>query len=180
MTYTPLGYTNISRGLSDPRRLRTKINRSATDEWIRQHVTVGTNIKSSACLSDNRIIRCWQTSRTHKHGPGRNSSISHWCEREREWERSKCVSSVNTAPAMGCSLLLDIYIIQQYRALCCDQRWRESQIFPGIIMDYQTTRAVTVSHTLDVFHKASLRGCIQTFPDWLPGARTANGTALCY
>jgi hypothetical protein len=25
-----------------------------------------------------------------------------------------------------------------------------------------------------------LRGCIQKFTDWLPGARTANGTALCH
>jgi hypothetical protein len=25
-----------------------------------------------------------------------------------------------------------------------------------------------------------LRGCIQKFPDWPPGARTANGTALCH
>jgi hypothetical protein len=24
------------------------------------------------------------------------------------------------------------------------------------------------------------RGCIQKFPDWPPGARTANGTALCH
>jgi len=25
-----------------------------------------------------------------------------------------------------------------------------------------------------------VRGCIQIFPDWPPGARTANGTALCH
>jgi hypothetical protein len=25
-----------------------------------------------------------------------------------------------------------------------------------------------------------VRGCIQRFPDWPPGARTANGTALCH
>jgi hypothetical protein len=25
-----------------------------------------------------------------------------------------------------------------------------------------------------------LRVCIQKFPDWPPGARTANGTALCH
>jgi hypothetical protein len=25
---------------------------------------------------------------------------------------------------------------------------------------------------------ANVRGCIQKFPDWPPGARTANGTAL--
>jgi len=24
-----------------------------------------------------------------------------------------------------------------------------------------------------------VRGCAQKFPDWPPGARTANGTALC-
>jgi hypothetical protein len=23
-------------------------------------------------------------------------------------------------------------------------------------------------------------GCVQKFPDWPPGARTANGTALCH
>jgi hypothetical protein len=25
-----------------------------------------------------------------------------------------------------------------------------------------------------------IRGCNQKFPDWKPGARTANGTALCH
>jgi len=25
-----------------------------------------------------------------------------------------------------------------------------------------------------------VRGCIQKFPDWLPGARTENGTTLCH
>jgi len=27
--------------------------------------------------------------------------------------------------------------------------------------------------------KYNVRGCIQKFPDWPPGARTANGTTLC-
>jgi len=27
---------------------------------------------------------------------------------------------------------------------------------------------------------ANTRGCIQKFPDWPPGAITANGTALCH
>jgi hypothetical protein len=27
---------------------------------------------------------------------------------------------------------------------------------------------------------STIRGCIQKFPDWLPGARTANGTAFCH
>jgi len=26
----------------------------------------------------------------------------------------------------------------------------------------------------------SVRGCIQKFPDWPPGARTTNVTALCH
>jgi len=25
-----------------------------------------------------------------------------------------------------------------------------------------------------------IRGCIQKFPDWPPGVRTANGAALCH
>jgi hypothetical protein len=27
---------------------------------------------------------------------------------------------------------------------------------------------------------AAVRGYIQKFPDWLPGARTTNGTAFCH
>jgi hypothetical protein len=30
------------------------------------------------------------------------------------------------------------------------------------------------------FEYGYVRECIQKFPDWLPGARTANGTALCH
>jgi hypothetical protein len=29
-------------------------------------------------------------------------------------------------------------------------------------------------------HSLRIGGCIQKFPDWPPGAGTANGTALCY
>jgi hypothetical protein len=28
--------------------------------------------------------------------------------------------------------------------------------------------------------KSKIRGCIQKFPDWPPGSRTANGRALCH
>jgi hypothetical protein len=28
--------------------------------------------------------------------------------------------------------------------------------------------------------RSRIRGCIQKFLDWPPGARTANGTALCH
>jgi hypothetical protein len=28
--------------------------------------------------------------------------------------------------------------------------------------------------------KEDIRGCMQKFPDWPPGARTANDTALCH
>jgi hypothetical protein len=28
--------------------------------------------------------------------------------------------------------------------------------------------------------RRAIRECIQKFPDWPPGARTANGTALCH
>jgi hypothetical protein len=37
----------------------------------------------------------------------------------------------------------------------------------------ETGMADTDEHT-------HIRGCIQKFPDWAPGARTANGTALCH
>jgi hypothetical protein len=28
--------------------------------------------------------------------------------------------------------------------------------------------------------RIAIRGCIQKFPDWPPGARTTNGTGLCH
>jgi hypothetical protein len=31
-----------------------------------------------------------------------------------------------------------------------------------------------------VLHECDIWGCIQKFPDWPPGVRTANGTALCH
>jgi len=31
-----------------------------------------------------------------------------------------------------------------------------------------------------VHRSTSTQGHIQKFPDWLPGVRTANGTALCH
>jgi hypothetical protein len=33
---------------------------------------------------------------------------------------------------------------------------------------------------LFLYLRASVRMCTQKFPDWPPGARTANGTALCH
>jgi hypothetical protein len=36
------------------------------------------------------------------------------------------------------------------------------------------------SNTFSVCSSLSIRGCIQKFPDWPPGFRTANGTALCH
>jgi hypothetical protein len=36
---------------------------------------------------------------------------------------------------------------------------------------------------IEVYHSLQvqiIQGCIQKFLDWLPGARTANGTALCH
>jgi hypothetical protein len=31
-----------------------------------------------------------------------------------------------------------------------------------------------------ILYNHHIQGCIQKFPDWLPGARTTNGTALCH
>jgi hypothetical protein len=35
-------------------------------------------------------------------------------------------------------------------------------------------------YVTSIFSLSHLGGCIQKFLDWLPGARTANGTALCH
>jgi hypothetical protein len=38
----------------------------------------------------------------------------------------------------------------------------------------------TMNACVRTYIHTHIRGCIQKFPDWLPGARTANGTALCH
>jgi hypothetical protein len=44
----------------------------------------------------------------------------------------------------------------------------------------QLGRFNTRSAPLEFTHFTQIRGCIQKFPDWPPGARTANGIALCH
>jgi len=39
---------------------------------------------------------------------------------------------------------------------------------------------IKVSDHAEIYNLCHIRGCIQTFPDWPRGARTANGTALCH
>jgi hypothetical protein len=51
--------------------------------------------------------------------------------------------------------------------------WRILHIF------YHSRSIISVRVKEDVMYMACTRG-IQMFPDWPPGARTANGTALCH
>jgi hypothetical protein len=41
-----------------------------------------------------------------------------------------------------------------------------------------TSQEPLISST--VWNTTAIQGCIQKFPDWPPGSRTANGTALCH
>jgi hypothetical protein len=41
------------------------------------------------------------------------------------------------------------------------------------------TNIYDIMNGLKIF-RSGIRGCIQKFPDWPPGARTANGIALCH
>jgi hypothetical protein len=45
-----------------------------------------------------------------------------------------------------------------------------------IVLDHSNSGFVGANPTRGM----DVRGCIQKFPDWQPGARTANDTALCH
>jgi hypothetical protein len=47
--------------------------------------------------------------------------------------------------------------------------------------DYEEKGTIKIGRTdyIDIFNTL-IRGCIQKFQDWPPGARTANGTAFCH
>jgi hypothetical protein len=47
---------------------------------------------------------------------------------------------------------------------------------------YYTETSCTVQGNIlqATFHAINILGIIQKFPDWPPGAKTANGTALCH
>jgi hypothetical protein len=52
-------------------------------------------------------------------------------------------------------------------------------IYPYFTLSLSKTSS-TFSKTVRRANDCTIRGCIQKFPDWPPGARTANGTALCH
>jgi hypothetical protein len=61
--------------------------------------------------------------------------------------------------------------------------WWSVQVMKLLVMQYSAASR----HFLPLMSKYSplkypqiIRGCIQKFPDWPPGARTADGTALCH
>jgi len=47
----------------------------------------------------------------------------------------------------------------------------------GQTRKYRSEERLLIFQTLNTYR---IRGCIQKFPDWPPGERTANGTALCH
>jgi hypothetical protein len=47
-----------------------------------------------------------------------------------------------------------------------------------VVLNLQSMLSVLLYYLQKV--NGHVRGCIQKFPDWPPGARTANGTALCH
>jgi hypothetical protein len=54
-------------------------------------------------------------------------------------------------------------------SVTCNPMWHEIQ-----------TDVYRFYHKWHVVKEVYLRECIQKFPDWPPGARTANGTTLCH
>jgi hypothetical protein len=64
--------------------------------------------------------------------------------------------------------------------------WRGAQFVERLTKLFWTTyirkRRSYLQDLPHILHDANwvIRGCIQKFPDWPPGVRTANGTALCH
>jgi hypothetical protein len=57
--------------------------------------------------------------------------------------------------------------------------WKTGVQFPaGAIMGFFLFDTASISAM--GLTQLPLRECIQKFPDWAPGAKTANGTALCH
>jgi len=53
-------------------------------------------------------------------------------------------------------------------------------IVVSAIADKHDVSYVVALHVLYQLLDIHIRGCIQNCPDWPPGARAANGTALCH
>jgi hypothetical protein len=59
-----------------------------------------------------------------------------------------------------------------YSSPCRDEIKKMCKFTSGLpTLDFTMRTALITTH---------IRGCNQKFPDWPPGARTANGTALCH
>jgi hypothetical protein len=67
---------------------------------------------------------------------------------------------------------------------CGAQLQKEAQgqlycYFYSVLGSFKKLQAEANTLILYLTHD-KIQGCIQKFPDWLPGARTANGMALCH
>jgi hypothetical protein len=67
-----------------------------------------------------------------------------------------------------CSLILAFCVCSVYFTL-----WAVSGLRIAVVLKLKYRYKVRIVNTV-------VRGCIQKFPGWPSGARTANGTALCH
>jgi hypothetical protein len=76
--------------------------------------------------------------------------------------------------------VLVMHILGTWRSSCNLERYYNEKTVMNFRIDSSgSTSSVSIFHILS-FVLSNIRGCIQKFPDWPPGARTANVTALCH
>jgi hypothetical protein len=65
----------------------------------------------------------------------------------------------------------------------CIRGWMDPRAGLNMVVKRKNPQESNPSHlacSLVITEQLKLRGCIQKFPDWPPGARTANGVAPCH
>jgi hypothetical protein len=117
------------------------------------------------------------------------------------FKETRNIFSLSATEDRGCDTVLDFWTLAHfnnynYHAAVVEMRFAKgsfmsrteplldgTELKPGFLGEKSASNAlnyVTIYRTESTLRQKKVRKCIQKFPDWPPGARTVNATALCH
>jgi hypothetical protein len=90
---------------------------------------------------------------------------------------NQCLPSRHHSPVRDAGMQTNATLTHTHSFICSNIQFGPFLFITGI---FQKIHRALYKHTFNTVKLFTIRGCIQKFPDWPPGVRTANDTALCH
>jgi hypothetical protein len=125
----------------------------------------------------------------YRHVRGCNQKFPDWVDNEIHAYNNKHSLRSNAKvyggkklPKLTHKIAIQLRVVAESCTICNSRsKWRVRKLLDTPSYILRTAREVMLPQPLRFVNSLiAIGGCIQKFPDWPPGARTANGTALCH